>query len=89
VWAVGEWIGWDGSLLATMAGTLGGACISALVGAGLMAASQSIIPAVVVIGLGVPTSAAFVYHGSAAWPTGSNALLAPTATTFNRIDLKF
>ncbi len=54
-----------------------------------MAASQSIIPAVVVIGLGVPTSAAFVYHGSAAWPTGSNALLAPTATTFNRIDLKF
>lgn len=87
VWAVGEWLGWDGSLLATM----GGAAVVAVV-AGLAGhyAPNSVDDGIIFAGVAlVPVAAAAGYQLSADWQTNTGVLAVPKVTSVPIVKFDF
>ncbi len=79
VWAVGEWIGWDGSLLATVAGVAIGAVAVSLAGRVYGSDATSVLlPAALIV---VPAGGAVGYQLSADWSknTGAEAMAKMTS----------
>jgi hypothetical protein len=88
---VGEWIGWDGSLLATIGGVVLGALVFGALASALdtLAGANTQDVGTLLFVLGMPTAGAAGYQLFADWPTGSNARLAPKATMFRVIHFEF
>ena len=87
-WAVGEWIGWDGSLLAT----IGGAAIAAILTAVVVENVPNSIDGesgLVGVLFVIPASAALGYQLSANWPTATGVAAMPRVTSFPIVSFDF
>jgi len=83
VWGVGEWVGWDGSYLATLVGVaaMGALTILSMEGSGQMGA--------LVFGALVPLGGVAGYHLSDSWRSGASAYSAPSPKTVSILQFDF
>jgi hypothetical protein len=88
VWAVGEWMGWDGSLLATFAGFALGVIVLSVVLQG--ASTNNGQDAVLWTSLiGLPAGAAIGYQLSADWPKSAGVTAVPKVTSIPIVYFEF
>jgi hypothetical protein len=91
VWAVGEWMGWDGSFLSTFGGFAVSLIVAPLVLSPVLAKAGGNGAAVVgtAMVIGIPAGAAFGYHLSADWPTSSGVTAVPDVTSISIVSFDF
>lgn len=88
VWVVGEWMGWDGSLLATFAGFALGVIVMsvALQGASTSNDQDALLWTSLI---GMPAGAAIGYQLSADWPKSEGVTAAPKVTSIPIVYFEF
>jgi len=88
VWAIGEWMGWDGSLLATFAGfAISVVVLSvALQGASTSNGENGVLWTSL---LGIPAGSAIGYQLSADWPKNSRVTVVPSVRSIPIVYFEF
>jgi len=86
-WAMGEWLGWDGSLLATVAGlVVTSVVLSYAFDAGGSGASEALTPMAYVL---VPAGAVVGYQLSAEWSKNPGVAAMPRVTSVPIVAIEF
>ncbi len=87
VWAVGEWMDWDGSLLATIGGA---AAVAIVTGIAVQYVPVTIDGQFALAGMALmPVAAAAGYQLSANWPTNTGVLAMPKVTSVPIVKFDF